>query len=111
LGTIERLNVTEIGARAPSVLVCDLDSAIVDPLELLRQLRFVLPQCIIAVYTGRMTAEWARGCHVSGANCLLSKFATRAELVFGLREALSSGCYTDPRFEVGDRDKEKNRPA
>ncbi len=100
LGTIERLNVTEIGARAPSVLVCDLDSATVDPLEFLRQIRFVLPECIIAIYTGQMSSEWARGCHMAGANALISKFATRAELVLGIGEALSSGCYTDPRFNA-----------
>jgi len=99
-GTVERLNVTELGARAPAFLVCDLDAAPVDPLELLRQVRFVLPQCVIAIYTGQMTSTWARGCHLAGANCLIAKAATRGELVLGIREALDSGCYTDPRFEA-----------
>jgi DNA-binding NarL/FixJ family response regulator len=47
-----------------------------------------------------MDADWSRECHLAGAGCLLSKSATRAELVVGIREALESGCYTDPRFHA-----------
>jgi DNA-binding NarL/FixJ family response regulator len=91
-----RLNVTELGKMAPGLIVCDIDKLEVDPLEMVRQLRFVLPDCIIAVYTKSKTQRWARAVHMAGANCLLSKDSNRAQLVLGLRSALTSGCFTDP---------------
>ena len=97
---IAPLDVTELGTRDPELILCDVDGLAVDPLEMLRRLRFVLPDCIIAVYTGVITREQARACHLAGANCLLSKDSTVQELALGLRGALSSGCFTDPRFTV-----------
>ena len=96
--TLARLNVAELKRRAPDVLVCDLDDVDADRLELLRQIRFVLPDCLIAVYTGDMKRTWGSACHFAGANCLLSKDSSAKELASGLRDALSTGCYTDPRF-------------
>jgi DNA-binding NarL/FixJ family response regulator len=64
----------------------------------LRQIRFVLPECVIAVYTGIMTRAWSLGCHLAGANCLLAKKSLKSELSAGLRDALEDGCFTDPRF-------------
>jgi DNA-binding NarL/FixJ family response regulator len=93
-----RLNVSDIGRAAPALLVCDVDGLTVDPLEMLRRLRFVLPDCVIAVYTADMKQTWGLACHLAGANCLLSKDSTRTELSAGLRDALQSGCFTDPRI-------------
>jgi DNA-binding NarL/FixJ family response regulator len=98
LVTVARLNVSELGRLRPNVLVCDIDSVHVDPLELLRQIRFVLPECIIAVYTGTVTRSRSRACHLAGANCLLSKTSSRAWLMRGLCSAMQSGCFTDPSF-------------
>jgi DNA-binding NarL/FixJ family response regulator len=98
LATVARLNVAELGRLVPDVLVCDLDDLDVDPLELLRQIRFVLPDCLIAVYTGVMKRRWGRACHLAGANCLLAKNSDEEHLADGLRGAMLSGCYTDPRF-------------
>jgi DNA-binding NarL/FixJ family response regulator len=98
LATVAHLDVSELAKLAPDLLVCDIDDLEVDPLELLRRIRFVLPDCLIAVYTGVVTAAWGRACHLAGGNCLLAKDATQAELSLGLRVALRSGCYTDPRF-------------
>ena len=69
-----------------------------DQLELLRRIRFVLPDCVIAVYTGVMNRAWSLACHLAGANCMLSKQSEQRDLSTGLRRALLSGCYTDPRF-------------
>src|ERR1700677_228466 len=91
LATVARLNVAELGRLVPDVLVCDLDDLDVDPLELLRQIRFVLPDCLIAVYTGVVEREWGRACHLAGANCLLAKGSSARRLSEGLRNALSSG--------------------
>jgi DNA-binding NarL/FixJ family response regulator len=96
--SVVRLNVAELGKLAPQVLLCDIDDSDVDALELVRRLRFVLPECIIAVYTLVMEQTWALECHLAGANCVLSKNSTEAELARGLRSACSSGCFTDPRF-------------
>jgi DNA-binding NarL/FixJ family response regulator len=98
LAMLARLNVAELSRVAPTLLVCDLDGLDIDPLEMLRRIRFVLPDCTIAVYTGNMDRTWTRACHLAGANCLLSKDSGRQDLSDGLRDALLSGCYTDPRF-------------
>lgn len=96
--TIVPLDVTKLGRRAPELILCDIDAIEVDPLEMLRRLRFVLPDCTIAVYTNVMTRERARNCHLAGANCLLAKASTPSQLSAGLSEALSTGCFTDPNF-------------
>jgi len=96
--TFARLDVSELGRLAPDLLVCDIDDIDVDALELLRQIRFVLPECLIAVYTGVTERTWGRACHLAGANCLLSKDADERCLAGGLHYAVRSGCYTDPRF-------------
>lgn len=98
LATVAGLDVPELGRLLPDLLVCDLDEAPVNPLELLRQIRFVLPDSLIAVYTGLVEREWGRACHLAGANCLLAKGSSEQQLSAGLRSALSTGCYTDPRF-------------
>jgi DNA-binding NarL/FixJ family response regulator len=98
LATVAGLSVTELGKLAPDVLICDVDGIDSDPIELLRQIRFVLPETLIAVYTGVMRRAWGRACHLAGANCLLSKDSDEADLAEGLHGALTSGCYTDPRF-------------
>jgi DNA-binding NarL/FixJ family response regulator len=98
LATLARLDVTELGRLAPDLLVCDIDALKVSPLEFLRQVRFVLPECMIAVYTGSEKQAWSLECQLAGANCLLSKASSEADLAKGIRGALRSGCYTDPRF-------------
>lgn len=98
LATVARLNVTELGLLAPGLIVCDIDDIDVDPLELLRRIRFVLPLCVIAVFTGATGQAWGMSCHLAGANCLLSKGTTEHQLALGLRVALRSGCFTDPSF-------------
>jgi DNA-binding NarL/FixJ family response regulator len=98
LVTVARLSVSELGRLTPDTLVCDIDRVEVDPFELLRQIRFVLPGCIIAVYTGTVTRSRSRACHLAGANCLLSKSSSFASLARGLRSAERCGCFTDPSF-------------
>ncbi len=98
LATLARLDVPELGKLLPDVLVCDVDAAETDSLELLRQIRFVLPECLIAVYSGTTARAWAVACHLAGANCLLSKGSDERQLAKGLRGGLRNGCYTDPRF-------------
>jgi DNA-binding NarL/FixJ family response regulator len=94
----ERINVTELGRAVPDMLVLDIDDLAVDPLELLRMIRFVLPVCIIAVYTRTLEQSWALACHLAGANCTLAKGSGSAQIAVGLRRALTSGCFTDPSF-------------
>jgi DNA-binding NarL/FixJ family response regulator len=98
LTTIARLDVAALGKLSPDVLVADIDWQKVDPLEMLRQLRFVLPECVIVIYTGTATRAWGRACHLAGASCVLSKESRKALLVSGLKRAIQTGCFTDPRF-------------
>jgi DNA-binding NarL/FixJ family response regulator len=95
---IATINVTALGRAAPQLLVLDIDGLETDPIEMLRMTRFVLPQCSIAVYTLTLQLDWARSCHIAGANCLLSKRAGELDIITGLRSALATGCFTDPDF-------------
>lgn len=97
---VPRLGVTELGLLAPTVLVLDVDGLDVEPLETLRMLRFVLPTCMIAVYTNVLEETWALACHMAGANCLLSKSSDAAQIAAGLRGSLRRGCFTDPTFKA-----------
>ncbi len=97
---VHTLSVTEMGLLAPGLLVVDLDGLDVDPLEMLRRLRFVLPACMIAVYTSLIDEDWAMSCHLAGANCLLSKASDEGRIGVGLRDALRGGCFTDPAFRA-----------
>jgi DNA-binding NarL/FixJ family response regulator len=95
---IAQLVVPELGKVAPAILICDVDSLATDPLEMIRQLRFVLPECLITIFTATVGGSWALSCHLAGANCILSSESTERQLTFGLRRVLLSGCFTDPRF-------------
>jgi DNA-binding NarL/FixJ family response regulator len=96
--TEARLNVAELGKLEPNVLICDVDAVDVDKLETLRRLRFVLPQCVIVLYTASSDRRWAVACHLAGANGILCKASTDAQLVRGVRGTIGNGCFTDPRF-------------
>ena len=96
--TVALLDIVMLNALAPDILVLDIDSLSDDPLETLRRLRFVLPDCVIVVFSGVLRYALLRECHSAGANCLLSKSSSVSQLAAGLRSAVSSGCFTDPRF-------------
>jgi DNA-binding NarL/FixJ family response regulator len=98
LTVVANVDVAALGKLAPDVLIADIDRQEVDALELLRQLRFVLPDCVIVIYTGTARSAWGRKCHLAGASCVLSKESRVALLMSGLRRAIETGCYTDPRF-------------
>jgi DNA-binding NarL/FixJ family response regulator len=98
LTIIARLDVAELRKIGPDVLVADIDRLERDPLEMLRQLRFVLPDCVIVVYTADTKSSWGRSCHLAGASCLLSKGSPKSRLVSGLQRAIRTGCFTDPHF-------------
>jgi DNA-binding NarL/FixJ family response regulator len=91
-------DVSVLSVLAPDLVVIDIDSLQTDPIEALRQLRFVLPNGVMIVYTESVRASIVRACHNAGANCVLSKSSTEQQLAVGLRHAVWSGCYTDPRF-------------
>jgi len=98
LASVARLDVAELGALKPDMLACDVDDLASDSLEFLRQVRFVLPDCIIIVSTDRLSRAWSVECHCAGANGVLAKESTGAQLASGVRGAARSGCFTDPRF-------------
>jgi DNA-binding NarL/FixJ family response regulator len=95
---IARLIVSELGKILPAILICDVDALATDPLEMIRQLRFVLPECLITIFTTSVSGSWALSCHLAGANCILSSESNERQITFGLRRVLQSGCFTDPRF-------------
>jgi DNA-binding NarL/FixJ family response regulator len=94
----DRINITQLGLSRTDLAVLDIDALEIDPLEMLRMARFVLPNCVIAVYTKRRSLAWVRECHLAGANCVLAKESSKAALVFGFKRTLAVGCFTDPKF-------------
>lgn len=99
--TTNEARVTALGLAHPRVLVLDLDFLDHQALEIIRQLRFVLPRCNIAVFTEKVIREWAAECHLSGATCLLAKTSDESTLAAGLKKARDFGCFTDPAFQSG----------
>lgn len=94
----ETLGVAKLGTYAPCLLVIDFDHIRSDKLESIRQIRFVLPDCAIAVMSSDLKRSWAKQCHMAGANGVFSSSTTMTKLVAGLRHAVQTGCYTDPAF-------------
>jgi DNA-binding NarL/FixJ family response regulator len=105
---VPQIKTTELAQLKPDLLVVDLDLLEVDPLEALRMIRFVLPTCVIAVYTDVLTDDWALRCHSAGANCLLSKSVDSKRLALGLRWGQRTGCFTDPDFSDGSKAEERD---
>jgi DNA-binding NarL/FixJ family response regulator len=95
-----RVDVVGLRTVSPDVLICDLDALETDPLEMLRQLRFVLPRCIIVIYTSNAKRSWGLSCHTAGASGVLSKDSSETELAAGLKLAMADGCFTDPRLRA-----------
>ena len=57
--SIAEVDVSVLRALHPDVLIIDIDRLEVDPIEAIRQLRFVLPDCVIVVYTTARTPTWS----------------------------------------------------
>jgi DNA-binding NarL/FixJ family response regulator len=91
----EDLGVAKLARYAPRVLMIDLDHLRSDKLESIRQLRFVLPNCVIAVISSNSERSWTRQCHMAGANGVLCSGGDTRRVLAGLRRAVQTGCYTD----------------
>ncbi len=94
------VRVASLREYEPQVLVVDFDHLHSDKLESIRQLRFVLPECAIAVVSSNFEDDWARRCHMAGANGVLSSRSAPHRMAAALRCADSTGCYTDPEFST-----------
>lgn len=93
---VSRFNIAELSRLKPAIVISDVDDGTqATPLEMLRQLRFVLADSFIAVYTDTATRAWAVSCHNAGVNCVLLKSSTPAEIADGIYLGLQSGCFTD----------------
>lgn len=82
----------------PDLIFVDIDFTQQEPLKLMTLLRTLLPKALIAIYTSKRSAEWAKACHFSGANAVLTKAAERGEIVAGLRQMIETGEFTDVRL-------------
>ncbi len=91
---------TAIGSLDAHVLVLDVDALETDPLETIRQARFLLRAGVIAIFTDRLEQSWGLACHLAGANCLLSKLGSEDTTAIGLLRGIGGGCFTDPAFEA-----------
>lgn len=86
--------------QPPDLLFIDVDFSSQEPLKFITLVRTLLPKALIAVYTSMRSAEWAKACHFSGANAVLTKAADRDEIVRGLRTMIDTGEFTDVRLRT-----------
>ncbi len=98
LATVARLDVLELGRLVPDVLVCDLDDVDVDHSNCCAKFASFCRTVLSPSIAVSWSASGGRACHLAGANCLLAKSSDEQRLSEGLRDALRSGCYTDPGF-------------
>ena len=94
----DSLGVAKMGTYAPLVLIIDFDHLQSDKFESLRQLRFVLPDCAIAVVSSELKHASAKRCHLAGASGVISSRNGAVKMLDGLRHSVRTGCYTDPDF-------------
>lgn len=98
--SLDTLSLDEIGRFEPAVIFADVDFIDSDTVVAIRQLRSVAPEATICAYTGRSDGGWAATCTRAGANCVISKSATPAEIVAGIQRALRVGAFVDGRFDT-----------
>lgn len=98
--TIALFDLVMLHALGPKMILIDVDLMKIEPLEAVRQLRFVLPNVILVVYAKTLHESHLRGFHNAGANAIISKSSSESEIAAGLRRTMASGCFTDPRFEA-----------
>lgn len=96
-------NFRELLEEAPDLMFIDVDFSAQEPLKFITLLRTLLPKTLIAVYTSMRSAEWAKACHFSGANAVMTKAAERDEIVRGLRQMIETGEFTDVRLRTNSR--------
>lgn len=84
----------------PDLIFIDVDFSAQEPLKFITLLRTLLPKTLIAVYTSMRSAEWAKACHFSGANAVLTKAADHDEIVAGLQQMIDTGEFTDVRLRL-----------
>lgn len=93
-------NFRQLIEQPPDLLFIDVDFSAQEPLKFITLLRTLLPKALIAVYTSMRSSEWAKACHFSGANAVLTKAADRDEIVRGLRTMIDTGEFTDVRLRT-----------
>lgn len=91
-------NFRQLLEEPPDLMFIDVDFSAQEPLKFITLLRTLLPKALIAVYTSMRSAEWAKACHFSGANAVLTKAADHREIVQGLRQMIDTGEFTDVRL-------------
>ncbi len=113
LETVERAGVTVVQVSPavdvsdlvriqPKLLFVDIDYLAYDPIATIGTMRTVLPESLICVYTGNANAEWPAACRYAGADGVLFKSASEAEMQWALGELLERGTYTGPET-AGER--------
>lgn len=94
LGDIERTQ--------PSAVFLDTDFLDGEPVAAVEMVHGALPAAPIFAYVGDTTRGFVEQLTAAGASCILSKNSSPTEVVQGIRDALASGRFIDPR--LGDLD-------
>ena len=103
-GTVARmtavLDIDELIAAAPDVVLLDLDFTPYDVLEVLDVLRSEAPWLRPIILTTEHRRGWLATCRAAGAAAVVSKSAPDGEVIHDLRVVLDGGTVWDPRVEV-----------
>lgn len=97
--SLDSLELDEVGRVEPAIVFADVDFIEGDAADAIRQLRVAAPEATICAYTGHSDAWWCGVYARAGANCIISKAASPAEIIDGLAQALQVGMFVGVHFE------------
>ncbi len=100
-GTSEVLDLDELIAAKPDLVVLDLDFTGYDIADVLDVLHAEAPAIRSVVLTGERERGWLESARAAGAASVLSKAAAENELIHDLRLIFEGGAVWDARVEVG----------
>jgi DNA-binding NarL/FixJ family response regulator len=87
VASMEEVSADELGRSEPEVVLVDVDFLAEDAIDALRRLRALLPSATICAYTEHVDDDAATAFRRSGADTLISKLSSPAELIDSVERA------------------------
>lgn len=100
VGSSVTVDLDDMLAAAPDVVVLDLDATGYDVVDIVALLRAEAPLVRIVILTAEHELGWLERCRTAGASAAIAKAASEDELIHALRVVFDGGTIWDPRVEV-----------
>lgn len=91
-------DLADIERAQPGAIFVDADFLDTEPVAVVEMLRTALPAALILAYVGDETQRFGDKLSAAGANGVLSKHSGVSEIVKGIRDAVATGTFIDPRL-------------